>query len=325
MRRLLFPLALACALPLAAQAEEPKELNFGLISTDSSVNLKKEWGPLLADMEKRLGIKVNAFFATDYAGVIEAMRFNKVQLAWFGNKSAIEAVDRAGGEVFVQKVRDDGTTGYYSVLITHRDSPYKSLDDVLKNGKQINFGNGDPNSTSGFLVPSYYVFAANKIDARTFFKSSRSASHEANAMAVANKQVDVATCNTEDLEHFKTNSPKEYEQVRVIWKSPQIPSDPIVWRKDLPDSVKAKVREFFLDYGQKGPEVEHDRQVLAALLLTKFQASSDKQLLPVRQLELFRNKTKIQDDTTLSAAEKEAKIREIDAKLAELSQQLAQR
>ncbi len=87
-------LAAAMSLPLAAQAQE---INFGFISTEASANLKAAWQPVLDDMSKATGLKVNAFFATDYAGVIEAMRFNKVQVGWFGNKSGIEAVDRSNG------------------------------------------------------------------------------------------------------------------------------------------------------------------------------------------------------------------------------------
>ena len=79
----------------AAPARAAEEINFGIISTESSTNLKKIWDPFLADMQKGTGLKINAFFASDYAGVIEGMRFKKVQIAWFGNKSAMEAVDRA--------------------------------------------------------------------------------------------------------------------------------------------------------------------------------------------------------------------------------------
>jgi len=93
--------------PQQAAAAAPEELNFGIISTESSQALRKGFEPFLQDMTKALGMKVNAFFASDYAGVIEAMRFNKVHLAWFGNKSAMEAVDRAGGEVFAQTGRSD--------------------------------------------------------------------------------------------------------------------------------------------------------------------------------------------------------------------------
>ena len=85
----------ALALPLAAKAET---INFGIIATESTTNLKKAWLPFLNDMTKKTGLKVKPFFATDYAGVIEGMRFNKVQIAWFGNKSAMEAVDRSNGE-----------------------------------------------------------------------------------------------------------------------------------------------------------------------------------------------------------------------------------
>ncbi|MBI3730040.1 MAG: PhnD/SsuA/transferrin family substrate-binding protein [Burkholderiales bacterium] len=88
-----------------------KTLNFGIISTVSSQNLKQDWQPVLDEMSKKLGIKINAFFATDYASVIEGMRFTKVQFAWVGNKSAIEASDRANSEVFAQTVNADGTLG----------------------------------------------------------------------------------------------------------------------------------------------------------------------------------------------------------------------
>ena len=180
-----------------------QDINFGIISTEASQNLKQDWQPLIDDMSRQTGLKVNAFFAPDYAGIIEGMRFNKVQVGWFGNKSAMEAVDRASGEVFAQMVNADGTQGYYSHLIVHKDSPLNTLDDVIKNGKSLSFGNGDPNSTSGFLVPSYYVFAQNKVDAKTLFKLTRSANHETNALAVANKQVDVATNNSENLEKLE--------------------------------------------------------------------------------------------------------------------------
>ena len=122
-------LALGVAAP--ATAQELEELNFGIISTELAQALQESFQPFLDDLQAYMGVPVKAFFAPDYAGVIEAMRFDKVDLAWFGNKSAMEAVDRAGGEVFAQTIKDDGSEGYYSLLITHVDSPIKSLDDVL--------------------------------------------------------------------------------------------------------------------------------------------------------------------------------------------------
>ena len=300
--------------PVAAQ--ELKEINFGIISTESSQNLKSDWQPVLDDMSKKTGMKVNAFFAPDYAGIIEGMRFNKVHVAWFGNKSAMEAVDRASGEVFAQMVNADGTQGYYSHLIVHKDSPIKTLDDMLKQGKNLSFGNGDPNSTSGFLVPSYYVFAQNKIDPKTFFKLSRGANHETNSLAVANKQVDVATNNSENLDKLKDKLPEKFNDIRVIWTSPLIPLDPLVIRKDLPEATKARVRDFFYTYGQGGQQ-EKDK-LFKLSKLSGFKASSNDQLIPIRQLELFKARNKFEADATLAAADKEGKLADIDKQLAAL-------
>jgi phosphonate transport system substrate-binding protein len=299
-------------------AQELKEINFGIISTESSQNLKSDWQPVLDDMAKKTGMKVNAFFASDYAGIIEGMRFSKVHVAWFGNKSAMEAVDRAGGEVFAQMVNTDGTQGYYSHLIVHKDSPIKNLDDMLKQGKNLSFGNGDPNSTSGFLVPSYYVFAQNKIDAKTFFKVTRSANHETNALAVANKQVDVATNNSENLDKLKDRLPEKFNDIRVIWTSPLIPMDPLVIRKDLPEATKSRVRDFFYAYGQGGQQEKDNLFKLNKL--SGFKASSNSQLIPIRQLELFKVRNKFEADTALAAADKQAKLADIDKQLAALSQ-----
>lgn len=310
--------ALVALAPAGAGAQEMKEFNFGFISTESSQNLKSDWQPILDDMAKKTGMKINAFFASDYAGIIEGMRFNKVHAAWYGNKSAMEAVDRASGEVFAQMVNADGTQGYYSHLIVHKDSPIKSLDDLLKNGKNLSFGNGDPNSTSGYLVPGYYVFAKNKIDPKTFFKVTRSANHETNALAVANKQVDVATNNSENLDKIKDRQPEKFNDIRVIWTSPLIALDPLVMRKDLPEATKKAVREFFYNYG-KGGQQEKDN-LMKVSKLSGFKASTNAQLTPIRQLELFKERNKFEADANMAAAEKQVKMAEIDKKLADIGQ-----
>ncbi len=306
-----------------APKEALKELNFGIISTESSKNLANDFAPFLADLEKALGVPVKAFFASDYAGVIEGMRFNKVQVAWFGNKSAMEAVDRSNGEVFVQSVATDGTKGYYSLLITHKDAPYKNLQDVLKNSKDIRFGIGDPNSTSGFLVPSYYVFALNNVDPKAAFKSVTNSNHEGNLLGVAAKQLDVATNNTENLERLQKSQPEKAAMVREIWRSPLIPSDPIVWRKDIDAATKKKIAAFFLNYGKgKDAEGQRQRDVIKPLLWAGFDKSDDNQLLPIRQLEFFKERTKVSNDTTMADADKKAKLADLDAKLAALDKQM---
>ena len=293
-----------------------KEISFGIIATDSASAQRERWEPFFKDMEKATGLTIKSFYAPDYAGVIEAMRFNKVQVAWYGNKAAMEAVDRANGEVFAQVGYADGTWGYHALLITHKDSPYKSVDDVIKNGKSINFGIGDPNSTSGFLVPTYYIFAQKKIEARDTFKTVRNASHGANIQAVLAKQVDVATNNTEDYGRLEATKPELASQIRVIWKSPLIPSDPFVWRKDLDKETKDKIRKFVLEYAKNNPA---EKEVLKNIYnYAGFRASTDAQLNPIRQLELFKDRQKVVSDASLTDADKKKKLADIDAALAKV-------
>lgn len=310
-------LCAALALGLGMTAVLAQDIAFGIISTEATQNLKQDWQPLIDDMSRQTGLKVTAFFAPDYAGIIEGMRFNKVQLGWFGNKSAMEAVDRASGEVFAQMVNADGTQGYYSHLIVHKDSSLNTLDDVLRNGKSLSFGNGDPNSTSGFLVPGYYAFAQNKVDAKSLFKVIRSANHETNALAVANKQVDVATNNSENMEKIKERAPEKFKEIKIIWTSPLIPLDPLVMRKDLPEATKTKLRNFFYNYAKT--DAREKEVVMKISKLSGFKASSDKQLIPIRQLDLFGQRNKIESDSALADTDKKTRLADIDKKLATLN------
>jgi len=325
LRTLLAAAALAvAATPAAAQdwqplESDPEEINFGIISTESSQNLRQQWEPFLEDMSEALDMPVNAFYASDYAGVIEAMRFGQVTVAWFGNASAIQAVDRAGGEVFARQVKEDGTEGYYSHVLVHVDSPYQTLEDLLAdcgNG-ELDFGIGDPNSTSGYLVPSFYVFARNEIDPQECFANVRNANHETNLMAVANQQVDAAANNSEQVARSQANAPDAAAQIRVIWTSPLIPSDPLVFRTDLSRDLKDRIRAFFLSYGRMGDNVEEELEVLAGMTdgLGPFTASTNDQLYPIRELRLFGERLELQNDTRMDPAERERRIAEIDEQL----------
>ncbi|RMN77763.1 Phosphonates ABC transporter, periplasmic phosphonates-binding protein [Pseudomonas cannabina] len=318
--RVLASAALLTACALGTAHAEEKVINFGIMSTESSQNLKSIWQPFLDDMSKKTGLKVNATFASDYAGLIQGMRFNKVDVAWVGNKAAIEAVDRSNGEVFAQTAAADGAPGYWSLLIVRKDSPINSVEDMLKNAKNLTFGNGDPNSTSGYLVPGYYVFAKNHVDASTAFKRTLNSSHEVNALSVAKGQLDVATFNTESWDRLAVTQPDKVKELKVIWKSPLIPSDPMVWSKALSDENKAKIREFFATYGN----TDEEKTVLKNMQLGKFLTSSDDQLLPIRQLELFKQRTEVAASTTLDAQEKATRLKDIDASLSKLQERMTE-
>ena len=311
-----FKVVLVATTLLTVTSGYAQEINFGLISTESSQNLKQNWAPVFEALERQTGLKAKPFFASDYAGIIEGMRFKKVQAAWLGNKAAMEAVDRSSAEIFAQQISASGTLGYYSHLIVQRDSPLNSVEDMLSKAKSLSFGNGDPNSTSGFLVPGFYVFAKNNVDAKKIFKVTRAANHETNALAIANKQIDVATCNSEALERLEKVQPEKFKQIKVIWTSPLIASDPILMLKELPEATKQKLRDFFYHYGKTDPV---EKEVLMNLgRLAGFKESSNAQLIPIRELELFGQRLKIENDASLAETDKKAKLTDIDAKLAAL-------
>jgi len=266
-------------------------------------------------MSKRTGVPVKAYFASDYAGIIEAMRFGKVDVAWTGNKGAMGMVDRAGGEIFAQAISAGGESGYYSLLIVNKDSSLKTLDDVLGHAKDLTFSNGDPNSTSGNLVPGYYIFAKRDLDPKKIFKRTLNGSHEANAMAVANGKADVATFNSSSMKRLTETHPEAAAKLRVVWTSPVIPDNPMVWRKALPDDLKAKIKAFVLDYGTKGPDAAAERAQLEKINREGFRASDDSQLIPLRKIECYRQIVKVQDSQTMSDDEKKAKIAELSAQM----------
>ena len=308
-------LAAAKLLSNSAQAQDLKELNFGIISTESQANQKPIWEPFISVMSEQIGIPVKAFYATQYAGVIEAMRFGQVQLAWLGGKSYIEANKIADAEVFAQTVNSDGTKGYFSHLIMNKNNPKlaeaKQLGGdkfVIQNAPDLTFAFNETNSTSGYLVPSYYVFAQNSINPKNAFKRLVfSGNHEATALAVANNQVDVATNNSESLSRLEKTNPQARENIEVVWTSVLIPSDPIAWRADLPEEIKTKVQDFFYSY--------NDPAVLEPLEWQGFDAATDNVWNPIRELDIGEKILAIQANDGLSQADK-------DKQIAELNQQL---
>ncbi len=148
----------------------------------------------------------------------------------------------------------------------------------------------------------------------------RNANHEANGLAVANKLVSVATSDSESLSRLATTAPDKAENIRVIWTSPLIPSDPLVWRKDLSADLKKKIADFILTYGSKD---EAERKILAGLSWAPFRKSDDNQLLPIRQMEVNKSIAKIKSDAALSDADKASQLAPLQAQFEELGKKIA--
>ena len=275
-----------CGRPNGHTSESASEIKFSVLSTENSQSMEAYWKPILADMATETGLKVTPYFSTNYTLLVEAMKAHQTDAGWFSNRSGLEAVRRGGGEVFARTFGPNGVDGYRSVLIVNAKSKL-DLAKVLKCDKTLTFGLGDVLSTSGTLAPMTYLFAPHDIDPQACFKQVRSgASHQTNLFAVAKGQLDVATNNSTSLLLNKEAGGAEANQVRVIWDSPVLPEDPIVWRKDLDPAVKEKLRQFFLTYGQgNSPEAAKQRGYMAKVNVGGFKPADDNHLLPVREME----------------------------------------
>ncbi len=283
------PILIVIALAACHARPKSQTVNFSILSTDSAQGLQTRWAPFIADMRKQTGLDIKPYFASNYTSLVEAMRFDQTQLGWFSNFSGLAAVRRGGGEVFARTTDPSGIDGYFSVLIVNAKSGL-TLDKVLKCDKTLNFGVGDANSTSGTLAPITYLFAPRQIRPTDCFKTVRAANHQTNFAAVANNVLDVATNNTTGLSMNQARDPALRARVKVIWTSPRLPEDPIIWRKDLDPAIKAKIQRFFFSYGVgSGPEAERQRANLAKLSMGPFKHATDDHLLPVREMEASQN------------------------------------
>ena len=293
MNRRLIPLlavlALAACSKPAPQAQARKELVFSIVSTEGTQTQMQEWGPFLKDMQVATGLTVTPFFGSNYSALVEAMRFKQSDLGWFTNQSGLEAVRRAGGEVFARTTHPNGHDGYQGVIIVKKGSGI-TLEKLLACGKALDFGMGDAKSTSGTLAPNTYLFGPRGIDPTTCFKTVRSASAEANLYAVGSGVLPAATDNTRSMDRLGVigtpQARKTLDSLQVIWTSPTIPEDPMIWRADLDAGAKARISKFFFSYGVGDTEeARRQRAILGRIQTGAFKHADNTHLLPVREME----------------------------------------
>lgn len=278
----------ACSGPSEAPTSKDT-VTFSILSTETAQNMEGYWKPILQDMEKQTGLKVKPFFSTNYSSLIVAMGAKQTDLGWFSNQSGLEAVRRSNGEVFARTFDPSGVDGYKSVIIVPKDSKL-TLEQLLKCDKSLNFGIGDKKSTSGTLAPMTYVFIPAGKKPETCFKQVLTGNHQSNLFAVANGKLDAATNNSTSLRLNAERKDGQSDKVKVIWESPTLPEDPIIWRKDLDPVVKEKLRQFFLTYAQGDtPEAAKQRENLRRLSIGGFKPADDSHLLTVREMEALEN------------------------------------
>lgn len=237
--------ALALALSFNAMTVHARTLVMGLIPAENNEEMIQKFEPMRSYLEKKLGEKVKVFTATDYTGVIEAMKKKRVDIAWFGPLSYYLAEQEAGAEAFAVGLRAGSTSHTYkSIIIAPCDSGIKSIKELK--GKSVAFV--DPASTSGGLMPTYMVKKETGMMPQEFFgKFTYAGSHDAAELAVKNKTVDAAADNDITYGKMLAKGLITKQSNCIVKESDPLPGPPLVYRSDLPKNLKEKIRDAILN------------------------------------------------------------------------------
>ena len=235
--------------------DHPK-IVFGPVTSEDLDTKVLRWTPMAEYLAEALGVEVELRYATDYVGILQAMDVGEVDIASFGGGPYATAWDMLDGDIepLAMTTGTDGTKGYYSVVIAPKDSPLEKIEDIQ--GKSIVFS--DPNSTSGYLVPSFYLRREGKLEG--FVDSVNfSGGHENSILSVLRGDFDVAATGMSTYERsfwgrMAEAGTIEDNAVKVLWKSPIIMNPAFVTRKSYPEDMKTDLRDALLAFPTAAPE-----------------------------------------------------------------------
>lgn len=263
MKKLLLALGMTTALTGVAGAQEIKEFNVGILGGENAQDRAASNECYRALIEAELGVPVKVFTPADYDGVIQGMLGGTIDMAWLGASSyaKIYLTDPEAVEVALTKQNVDGSTGYYSFAFARADSGITSIEDAK--GKVFAFG--DPNSTSGYLVPGAELTETYGSLDQYFGEVKFSGGHEQTIVGVANGDYAAGVSWADGLGNWEDgyNSGAfrkaadsglvDMNDLVQIWKSKLIPEGPMVLRKALPQDVKDKVTKVTADLWETDP------------------------------------------------------------------------
>ncbi|MEX8519188.1 MAG: putative selenate ABC transporter substrate-binding protein [Leptothrix sp. (in: b-proteobacteria)] len=247
---------------LAAAQATPGVLRVTAIPDESPTELARKFAPLAKYLEGKLGLKVEWTPVTDYAAAVETLVNRKVDLAWFGGFTFVQANVRSGGKVMplVQREEDEK---FRSVFITDAASGINKLEDLK--GKTLSFGSAS--STSGHLMPRSVLLAA-KINPDTDLKRvSFSGAHDATIAAVASGKVDAGALNISVWDKFVADKKVDTSAVKVFYTTPTYYDYNWSVHADMPAALREKIAAAFLALKADTPE---GKEILALQRATRF-------------------------------------------------------
>lgn len=243
-RRLFLAAALACtASGMVAHAQnlDPKTLRVALLPDENASTIIQNAQPLKAYLEKTLNRNIELVVTTDYSSMIEAMRFGRIEIAYFGPLSYVLAKSKSDIEAFAVGV-SHGSPTYTSVVITQTDSPVKQLADLK--GKVMAYG--DQASTSSHLVPRAMIEDAGLVAERDY-KTVYVGAHDAVARAVETGKASAGALSRPIYESLLQSKKIDGAKVRVVAETKPIPNYPMAMQAKLAPQLKEQIRAAFVN------------------------------------------------------------------------------
>lgn len=262
LHRRTFSALLTCAaIGLGTVAQAQTVFRVTAIPDESPTELARKAEPLMKYLESQLGMKVEFTPVTDYAASVEALVNKKVDMAWFGGFTFVQAHVRSGGKVIplVQREEDEK---FKSVFITS-DPAVKTLADLK--GKDVSFGS--QSSTSGHLMPRSFLLDQGLNPEKAFRRVAYSGAHDATIAAVASGKVQGGALNISVWEKFVAEKKVDTTKVRVIFTTPPYYDYNWTVHADMPAATRQKLTDAMLALSKATPE---GKQILELQRATKF-------------------------------------------------------
>jgi phosphonate transport system substrate-binding protein len=252
----------------------------GVIPAQTEGEMKGALKKLQDVLSKKLDREVKVTSYPDYNGVVEAMNYEKIDMAYFGPLTYVIAHEESGAKAIVTQLIK-GEPFYYSYIITHKDSKYDTLEDMIADVKNVRFAFGDPSSTSGSLIPGIELKdkGVYKSESEYDFKNVQfTGSHDATALAVQNKQVDAGAIDSAIFDKLVEEGTVDGKQFKTIWKSEKLFQYPWAVAKSTDKKTMKQLQDAFLSI--------KDDEILKAFGATGFTKAENKDYESIRKAAL---------------------------------------
>nr|WP_142255336.1 phosphate/phosphite/phosphonate ABC transporter substrate-binding protein [Bacillus sinesaloumensis] len=280
IRSLLFVLILVlagCGSNTTDENNESETFTIGVIPVQTVGEMETAMDKLQSLLTTELEREVSVDVYPDYNGVVEAMNYDKIDMAYFGPLTYVVANEKSGAKAIITQLID-GEPFYHSYIITHKDSPLDSLEDLVAHSGEIDFAFGDINSTSGSLIPAIElqdqgVFTSE--DEHEFKSVRYTGSHDATALAVQNQQVSAGAIDSAIYNQLVEAGKVDGTLFKTIWQSEKLFQYPWAVHKNTDDETIQKLKSAFLAID--------DEEILSAFGANGFTEASDKDYESIRQ------------------------------------------